>query len=85
MDDEMQTKSMPGFAMALVPIFLIGAILLIARSRRKSKDERAIDRVRKVILETELPDRAKDQLLERVEYVRGGLATLRERANEMRG
>ncbi len=82
-----QGQPMPGPMMiagvGLLVVVLL--VLLVMRSRQKSRADRALDRISHVIDDSDLPDRAKDILLETVEEVRGALATIRSRASEMRG
>lgn len=75
---------MPGFVIPIGPIILIVLVVLILRSRRKSKDERAFNRIVNTINDSELPDRAKDLLRQSVDEVRSMMASIREMASEMR-
>jgi hypothetical protein len=85
MDEETRTGSMPGFMLPIGPLILIVLVFLFVRSRRKSKDERAFARIVNTIEDSELPDRAKEILRQRVEEVRGAMTSIREMASEMRG
>lgn len=85
MDNERRSGSMPGFMVPIGPIILIAIVFLILRARRQSKDERAFSRIVDTINESELPDRVKDVLRQRVEEVRGTVASVREMASEIRG
>jgi len=84
MDDEQPVGSMPGMMLPIGPIILILIVFLILRKRRKSRDERQLSRIERMIDDSELPDRAKEMLLQRVDEVRGGLVALREMAAEIR-
>jgi hypothetical protein len=84
MDDEQRVGSMPGVMIPIGPIILIVIVFLIVRSKRKSKDERAFSRIVNTIDESELPDRAKEILRQRVDEVRGAMASIREMAEEIR-
>jgi hypothetical protein len=84
MDDEQRMGSMPGFVIPIGPIILMGIVFLIIRSKRKSKDERAFSRIVNAIDESELPDRAKEILRQSVDEVRGAMASIREKAEEIR-
>lgn len=81
MDDETRGGGMPGFIIPIAPIVLIAIVFLVLRARRKSKDERALSRIISAIDESELPDRAKDMLRQRVDEVRGAMASIREMAS----
>ena len=85
MDEETQSRSMPGMMLPIGPIVLIAIVFLILRSRRKSHDERAFSRIVSTIDDSELPDRAKDILRQSVEEVRGAMTSIREKASDMRG
>jgi hypothetical protein len=84
MDDEQHVGSIPGFMIPIVPIILIAIVFLIARKRRTPKDERAFSRIVNTIDESELPERAKDILRQRVDEVRGAMSAIREVAGEIR-
>lgn len=84
MDDEQRVGSMPGFMIPIGPIILIAIVFLIVRSKRKSKDERAFLRIVSAIDESELPERAKEILRQRVDDVRGAMASIQEMAQEIR-
>lgn len=85
MDEGQRAGSMPGIMLPIGPIILIVIVFLILRSRRRSKDEKAFSRIVKTINQSELPDRAKEILRQRVDEVRGAMASIREMAGEMRG
>ena len=85
MDDEQHGGLMPGFMIAIGPIVLIVIVFLIIRSRRKSKDDCAFSRIVSTIDESELPERAKEILRQRVDEVRGAMSAIREMAGEIRG
>ncbi len=84
MDDEQHMGSMPGFMIPIGPIILIAIVFLIVRKRRTSKDERAFSRIVSTIDESELPERAKEILRQRVDEVRGAMSAIREMAGEIR-
>lgn len=84
MDEETRAGSLPGILLPIGPIILIVIVFLIVRSRRQSKDERAFSRIVSTINETELPERAKEILRQRVDEVRGAMSAIREMASEMR-
>lgn len=84
MDEETRAGSMPGFVLPIGPIILIVIVFVILRSRRKSKDERAFSRIVSTIDQSELPERAKDILRQRVDEVRGAMTSIREMASEIR-
>ena len=84
MDDEQRGGAMPGIMVPIGPIILIVIVFLILRSRRKSKDQRAFARIVNTIDDSELPDRAKDLLRQRVDEVRGAMTSIREMAGELR-
>lgn len=84
MDDEQHVGSVPGFMIPIGPIILIVIVFLIIRARKKSKHERQLSRIEAMIDQSELPDRAKEMLLQRVDEVRGALTALREMASEIR-
>jgi hypothetical protein len=84
MDDEQHAGSMPGFVIPIGPIILILIVFLIIRSRRKSKEDRAFQRIIDVIDDSPLPDRAKEMLRQGVDEVRGAMSSVREMAAEIR-
>ncbi len=85
MDEEQHGGSMPGLMLPIGPILLIAIIVWIAKSRRKSKDDRAFSRIINAIEDTDLPDRVKDVLRERVDEARSAVSTVRELAVDLRG
>ena len=84
MEDGQRVGSLPGFMIPIGPIILVAIVFLILRSRRKSQDERAFSRIVSTIDESELPDRAKEILRQRVDEVRGAMSAIREMAGEIR-
>jgi hypothetical protein len=84
MDDEQHVGSMPGFMIPIGPIILILIVFLILRKKKQSRDERAFSQIVNAINESELPDRAKQMLHDRVDEVRGAMASIREMTAELR-
>jgi hypothetical protein len=84
MDDEQHVGSMPGFMIPIGPIILILIVFLILRKKKQSRDERAFSQIVNAINESELPDRAKQMLNDRVDEVRGAMASIREMTAELR-
>lgn len=84
MNEEQHGGSTPGLVFPFGPILLIAVIVLIVKARRQSKDDRAFSKIINAIEDTDLPDRVKDILRDRVDEARGAMSTVREMAVDIR-
>jgi hypothetical protein len=69
--------------MALGPLIVIVAIVLLWRSRQQTVEDRAFAPIVNAISDADIPDRAKDVLLKAVDDVRGAVKSIREMATEL--